>query len=571
MSERVKPERDEATARQRIAELTRLINYHDYRYYVLDAPEISDAEYDALRRELNALEAAYPHLVLPDSPNRRVGPPRPSGTGFATVRHAAPMLSIDAVWSEEEVRAFDQRVRDALQVKTVTYTCEPKYDGLSCALTYENGLLVRGATRGDGWQGEDVTANVRTLRSVPLRLLGEAPARLEVRGEVIMTKADFERLNAAQARAGQPLFANARNAAAGSLRQLDPAVTASRRLLFYAWGIGAAEGWQPKTQWEVLQQLAAWGFRVDAHVQHCPSLETVLAYARRMAAERDRLAFDIDGVVIKVDNLAWQQRLGSTARAPRWAIAYKFAPRQATTRVRDIVLQVGRTGIVTPVALLEPVRLGGVEIERATLHTPELVQQKDVRIGDRVVVARAGDVIPEVVAPIVDVRTGTERPFRMPSHCPACGTRLVQQGAYWLCPNATCPAQVQGRIVHLASRRAFNIHGLGDKVVSQLMEHGLLKSPADVFRLRVEDLQGLPGWGPKRAPEPDQRNRAAQAPASGPLSLRPVHSRGGRPGCRGAGGALWQPAGSHAGQGGGNCSRARRGPGHCPERGRFLC
>ncbi len=314
-----------------------------------------------------------------------------------------------------------------------------------------------------------------------------------------MAKADFERLDQAQAHAGRPLFANPRNAAAGSLRQHDPHITARRRLHFYGWGIGQTQGWQPATQWEVLQCLAAWGFRVAAHIGLCPSIDEALAYYRELAGVRDHLPFEIDGVVIKVNELAWQAHLGTTARAPRWAIAYKFAPREATTRGRDIVLQVGRTGVVTPVAVLDPVNIGGVTVERATLHTVGRVRQKAIRIGDTVIVQRAGDVIPEIVAPVAALRTGRERVFQLPAACPACGAPLRQDGAYVRCPNAACPAQLQQRVVQLAARQAFNIQGLGERVVAQLMAAGLLTSPADVFRLRAADLAQLPGWGPKRA------------------------------------------------------------------------
>ncbi len=485
---------------KRISELTETINYHDYRYYVLDSPVISDAEYDALRRELKRLEEQFPQCVRPDSPNLRVGPPRPSGTGFPTVRHTAPMLSISDAWSDEEIRAWDQRVHKLLGMDQVDYSAEPKYDGLSCELRYENGLLVRGATRGDGHLGEDVTPNVRTIRSIPLRLRTDSPPPVvEIRGEVIMNRKDFQELNRQQAEAGQPLFANPRNAAAGSLRQLDPKVTASRRLHFYAWGLGATEGWDPKTQWDALHQFMEWGFKVDEHIRLCHDIDQALDYYREMTQVRRKLPFDIDGVVFKVNDLALQQKLGNTAHAPRWAIAYKFSSEEVTTKVLDIIVQVGRTGVVTPVAILEPVQVGGVTVERASLHTAELVRKKDIRIGDTVIVRRAGEVIPEVVAPIVDLRTGKERIFQMPDRCPACGTRLIQDGAYWICPNAACPAQIQGRIVHLASRRAFDIQGLGEKAVAQLIEHGLVHDPADVFYLKEEELVKLPGWGKKRA------------------------------------------------------------------------
>jgi len=490
----------EEEARNRIAELVRLVNEHDYRYYVLDSPTITDTEYDALRRELKTFEAKYPRFVLPDSPNRRVGPPRARGIGFPSVRHVLPMLSISDAWSEEEIRAFHQRVKKLVDLSGVTYVCEPKYDGLSCALIYEHGVLVRGATRGDGRQGEDVTPNVRTIHSIPVRLRGDpTPPMVEIRGEVLMLKADFKRVNEDQAKAGQPLFANPRNAAAGSLRQLDPRVTASRHLLFCGWGIGKAKGWQPKAQWEVLQQLIAWGFRVDSHIRICQMVDKILAYQREMATVREKMSFEIDGVVIKVNELALQEKLGNTAHAPRWAIAYKFASREATTKVLDIIVQVGRTGIVTPVAVLKPVYISGVLVERATLHTVGLLREKDIRIGDSVMVQRAGDVIPEVAASMVSARTGKERAFRMPTACPACGVELRREGAYRICPNAACPAQVQGRIIQLASRRAFNIQGLGKKVVNQLMTENLLKNPADVFMLRVSDLKQLSDWRSKRA------------------------------------------------------------------------
>ena len=517
---------NEQQAHKRIDELTKSINEHDHRYYVLDAPVISDAEYDALRRELNVLETEYPQLVFPDSPNKRVGPPRASGTGLPTVDLEVPMLSISDAGSDEEIRAFDQRVKELLGASQVTYVCEPKYDGLSCMLVYEHGVLSQGATRGDGHQGEDVTPNVRTIRSIPLRLLGNAPPLVEVRGEALMTKADFKQVNEAQAKAGEPLFANPRNAAAGSLRQLDPHVTASRHLLFCGWGVGQAHGWQPKTQWEVLHQLMAWGFRVDSHIRSCQTMDEALVYQQEMVAVREKLPFEIDGVVIKVNDLALQEQLGHTAHAPRWAIAYKFAPPEVTTKVRDIIVQVGRTGIVTPVAILDPVSIGGVVVERATLHTAGLLRKRDIRIGDTVVMQRAGDVIPEVLAPVVAARTGDESVFQMPETCPVCGAALRQEGAYWVCPNIACPAQLQGRIVHMASRGAFDIHGLGPKGVAQLMANGLLKSLADVFTLRASDLAQLSGWGSRRAQnlvdEVARRKRIPLARLIYALSIRDV-------------------------------------------------
>ncbi len=520
---------NEQEAKQRIIELTKQLNKYDYYYYVLDNPLIADAQYDALRRELIALEKQYPQFVQPDSPNRRVGPPQAGSNAFPPVPYEIPMLSISDAWSDAEIRAFDQRVKTQLGVTEVVYMGEPKYDGLSCNLRYENGLLTRGSTRGDGRTGEDVTPNVRTIHAIPLRLRGDAPALVEVRGEVIMPKEAFKQLNKEQAAAGLPLFANPRNAGAGSLRQLDPAVTARRGLLFFGWGIGLHQGWDPQTQDELLKQLEAWGFRVDPHRRLCANIDDALAYHREMTKIREQLPFDIDGIVIKVNNLAWQAKLGHTSHAPRWAIAYKFPAREATTKVKDIIVQVGRTGAVTPVAVLEPVNIGGAVVERATLHTADLVRQKDIRIGDTVTVKRAGDVIPEVVAPITALRTGQERIFHMPTTCPVCGTPLEKDGAYWICPNAACPAQLVGRIVHLASRRAFDIHGLGEKSVQQMIDHDLLHDPADVFRLQADNLAQLPGWGPKRAQnlaaEIEQHKTISLARFLNALSIRGVGFR----------------------------------------------
>lgn len=476
---------NEARARKRIAALTSEINEHDYRYYVLDRPAVSDAAYDALQRELETLEAKYPHLVHPDSPTRRVGPPRPKGTRLHSVRHRLPMFSIQAIWDEEDLRRFDRRVRHA-----AAYVCEPKYDGLSCSLTYENGLLTLALTRGDGVEGEDVTANVRTIRSLPLRLKGNPPRLIEVRGEVVMPRKAFERLSG---------FANTRNAAAGSLRQLDPAVTHSRALRFYAWGIGACEGWSIATQSALLDALRSFGFAVDSHVRVCRDIAGIERFHREMSRARERLDFDIDGIVIKVNDLEAQESLGMTARAPRWAIAWKFAPREASTRVRDIVLQIGRTGTATPVALLEPITLGGVTVERATLHNAGYVREKDVRIGDTVLVQRAGDVIPEIVAVARELRPVNAKPFRMPRRCPSCRGALQLHGAWTSCTNASCPAQLAARIQHLASRVAFDIRGLGPKVVRQLIEAGIVDSPAAVFAMKEGQLTRLAGWGEKRA------------------------------------------------------------------------
>ena len=484
-------------ARTRIDQLTKEISEHDYRYYVLDRPAISDAAYDALRRDLEKLERKYPQYVRGDSPSHRVGPPRTAGIGFPKVRHRVPMFSIDAIWSFDELARFDERTHKL--AGRVTFVCEPKYDGLSCSLTYENGLLTRAATRGDGQRGEDVTPNVRTMRSVPLRLKGDAPRLLEVRGEVIIPKRDFARLNAEQRKAGRPEFANPRNAAAGSLRQIDPKVTASRPLRFYAWGIGAIQGAAPITQSALLAQLQAYGFRVDSHVRVCRTAAEIRKFHDDAVRFREKLPFEIDGIVVKVDDLALQNELGETAHAPRWATAWKFVPRESTTKIRDIIVQVGRTGTVTPVAVFDPITLSGVVVERATLHNEAFVRDKDIRIGDTVLVQRAGDVIPEIAAVLTERRSGRERRFAMPKRCPSCGDALEKDGAFTICPNASCPAQLLGHITHLASREALNISGLGTKVAQQLIDARLIVSPASVFTLDARRLEQLEGWRERRA------------------------------------------------------------------------
>ena len=489
-------------AQKRIEELRKEIHYHNYRYYVLDSPVISDAEYDRLFRELEELEKQFPDLITPDSPTQRVGAPRPEGIGFESVRHRVPMLSMEDAFDEAEFLDWDRRVREGLDVEAPEYTGEPKFDGLSMNLTYENGVFIRAATRGDGMVGDDVTANVKTIRTIPLRLLEAqrpVPRLVEVRGEVIMAIEDFKKLNQERIRNGEEPFANPRNAAAGSVRQLDPAVTASRKLNFFGWGIGGIEGMNFETQWEILQALKDWGFQVYKEIRLCRGARDAIEYYRRLLERRDNLPFEIDGVVFKVNSLAAQERLGRTTRYPRWLIAYKFPARQETTRLLEVKFQVGRTGIVTPVAVLEPVQVGGVTVSRATLHTEDLIRQKDIRIGDYVLIERAGDVIPEVVKPVPERRTGRERKIVMPKTCPSCGAELEKEGAYYICPNMSCPAQLKGRILHLVSKRAFNIEGLGDELVDQLMKEGLLKNPADIFYLQKEQLVGLERWGDKSA------------------------------------------------------------------------
>ncbi len=487
--------------RSRIEALRTAIRHHDHRYYVLDDPEIPDEAYDALFRELQALEARHPELVAPDSPTQRVG--APPLDAFAPAPHAVPMLSLDNVTDEAGLAEFDARVRRFLGTDDpVAYACEPKLDGLAVELTYDAGRLVRGATRGNGLVGEDVTANLRTVPSVPLALLGSGwPDRLDVRGEVVMPVAAFQRLNREQEERGLPPFANPRNAAAGSVRQLDSRVTARRPLEFLAYGVARPVETGAKAHSELLERLAAWGFRVADRWEQVDGVEGARAYCRRIEAERDGFPYEIDGCVVKVDAHGLQERLGERSRAPRWAVAYKFAPRQAVTRVLDIVPSVGRTGAITPVAELEPVTVGGVTVGRATLHNPDEVARKDVRIGDWVVVQRAGDVIPEVVRFLPERRTGEERPFQMPDRCPVCGARVERPEGEVIprCTGLACPAQLKGRLLQFASRRALDIDGLGTKLVDQLVDKGLVKDLADLFRLGRAELAGLDRMADKSA------------------------------------------------------------------------
>ncbi|EKP94545.1 DNA ligase, NAD-dependent [Thermaerobacter subterraneus DSM 13965] len=494
---------DLEAARARVEALREQIRHHDYLYYVLDRPEIDDAAYDALMRQLRELEQRFPELVTPDSPTQRVGG-RPAAP-FARVEHAEPMLSLDNAFSREELEAFDQRVRRAVG-DDVAYVAELKIDGLSIALTYEGGRFVRGATRGDGEAGEDVTANLRTIRSLPLRLRDRerpVPRRVEIRGEVYMTFDAFRRLNQEQEARGLAPFANPRNAAAGSVRQLDPAVTASRSLNLWVYALAGWEGDEPapRSQWEVLQTLRAWGLPVNPHARRCTGLDELFAYIDEWAERRHQLPYLTDGIVIKVDDLEQQRQLGATARSPRWAIAYKFPAEKARTRVRDILVSVGRTGALTPVAVLDPVLLAGTTVSRASLHNADYIREKDVRIGDLVVVHKAGEIIPEVVEVVKEARTGAERPFSMPERCPACGSPVVRvEGeAATRCPNAACPAQQLERIRHFASRDAMDIEGLGPAIIEQLVGRGLVRDVADLYHLEPEPLAQLERMGPKSA------------------------------------------------------------------------
>ncbi|HEX5542432.1 MAG TPA: NAD-dependent DNA ligase LigA [Micromonospora sp.] len=482
-----------AAARERHAALSEEIDNHQYRYYVLDAPEISDAEFDALMRELMALEEAYPSLRTPDSPSQRVG--YTFATQFTPVAHAERMMSLDNAFDEAELAAWATRVaRDAGEEPA--FLCELKVDGLAVNLTYERGRLVRAATRGDGRTGEDITPNVRTIRQIPDQLPDDAPEFLEVRGEIYFPVAAFGDLNAALVVEGKAPFANPRNAAAGSLRQKDPRVTATRPLRMVVHGIGARRGFEPSTQSDAYTALRAWGFPMGEGWRVVPGLDGVREFIEHYAKHRHDVEYEIDGVVVKVDEVAIQRRLGSTSRAPRWAIAYKYPPEEVNTRLLDIHVNVGRTGRVTPFAVLEPVKVAGSTVGFATLHNAGEVARKGVLIGDTVVLRKAGDVIPEVVSPVVDLRDGTERPFEMPTHCPACGAPLgpEQPGdADIRCPNAeNCPAQRRERLFHLASRKALDIEVLGEKASAALLECGAVYNEGDLFDLTAEKLASCP-------------------------------------------------------------------------------
>ncbi len=483
-------------AKRRIEELRSEINYHNYRYYVKDDPVITDAEYDRLMQELVSLEEAFPQFVEPHSPSQRVGaPPR---EGFSTVEHRRPMLSLADAHDEGSVREFDHRVKRLLGLSPtdeVEYVAEPKLDGLSCEVVYEGGRFTLASTRGDGKVGEDVTPNVRTIKNLPLQLLTDSsPPLLEVRGEVVMPRDRFEELNRRILEEGGRPFANPRNAAAGSLRQLDPNITAQRPLEFVAWGVGVWENTLPDTHWEVLNLLEKWGFQVASPRHLCRGIDECLKRFRELESGRDSHRYELDGMVIKVNQMGLWERLGATSRSPRWALAAKFAPRQMTTKVVDVVCQVGRRGTITPVAILDPVPIGGVMVSRATLHNFEEASRLDVRIGDTVVVQRAGDVIPAVVQVLKEKRAGDEVPIKPPASCPVCGAGVAKEGAYLRCVNASCPAVLVQSIRHLASRRAFDIEGLGGKVAQMLVERGLVKGLQDIFSLTKEDLQTLPGF-----------------------------------------------------------------------------
>ncbi|MCC6544263.1 MAG: NAD-dependent DNA ligase LigA [Nitrospirae bacterium] len=494
---------DKIEAGIRVNQLREEINYHNYLYYVLDSPEISDAEYDRLMRELVGLEKSFPELIIPDSPTQRVGA-KPL-TEFKPVSHTIPMLSLSNTETEEETFEFDRRIRRFLNVsedESIEYVAETKLDGLAVEVVYEHGRFTVGSTRGDGFTGEDVTLNLRTIKTIPLNLISkyeEVQERVEVRGEVFMRLHDFREMNREREEAGETIFANPRNAAAGSLRQLDPGITAARPLDISFYGIGEVTGMLFEKHWEVLDTLKKWGLKTSPLNRLCQGIHEVISYYKEIEDKRDSLGYEIDGVVIKVNRISLQERLGNVARSPRWAIAYKFKPRQATTRILDIQAHVGRTGILTPVAIMEPVRIGGVTVSRASLHNQDEVDRKDVRINDWVLIQRAGDVIPEVVKVITSKRTGNELKYRIPGICPACGSEVLKEDVYFRCTGINCPAQLKERIKHFASRRAMDIEGLGEKLTEQLVDKGLVKNVSDIYYLTKDQIAGLDRMADKSA------------------------------------------------------------------------
>jgi DNA ligase (NAD+) len=487
-------------AEKRVRELHAVIRHHDYLYYVKDLPEVADSEYDVLFAELKQLESLYPEFVTPDSPTQRVG--GAPLDQFEKVEHVGPMLSLDSDQAEDALRRFDERVRKGLERETVAYVVEPKLDGASVELVYENGSLTRASTRGDGMVGEEITENVRTISSVPLRLREEKtpPALAAFRGEVIMRVDAFEQLNEKLLSEGKKVFANPRNAAAGALRQLDPRITAARPLDIYVYDLMALDGLLPSTQREVLERLAEWGLPVNELSRSVESVENIIEYHRDLLERRDDLEYEIDGVVVKLDNLADREELGETAHHPRWAFAFKFPPRKEITRILEIVPSVGRTGVVTPGAMMRPVELGGVTVSRANLHNREEVARKDIRKGDLVRVQRAGDVIPQVVERVDEPGREREPPYKMPEQCPSCGSALVERGPFTLCPNSFgCTAQLAGRLEHFASREALDIEGLGEEAAMLFVKEGIVKRLPDLFDLKAVDLIPLEGFAAKKA------------------------------------------------------------------------
>lgn len=494
---------DREKVRKKIEELRKEIEYHNHRYYVLDDPIVSDAEYDRLMKELIGLEAAYPEFLDPNSPTQRVGA-KPLEE-FSTVPHTIPMLSLANAMSAEEVVDFDRRVKKLLNNSGVDYVMEVKIDGLAVELVYENGEFTLGSTRGDGYTGEDITQNLRTIKSIPMRLLTDSdtpfPERLEVRGEVYMGKREFEELNRKRELSGEPLFANPRNAASGTVRQLDPQITAGRKLKIFCYAPGEITGITLQTHFQFLEQLKKWGFRVNPYAKLCKNLEELIGHYNYINSIREEIPYEIDGTVIKVNRFDYQNMLGTVSRSPRWAIAYKFEAHEETTKINQIDVQVGRTGALTPVAILQPVTVSGVEVSRATLHNEDEIKRKDIMVGDTVVVRRAGDVIPEVVKVIKEKRTGKEQPFLMPDACPVCGEQVVrpQDEAIRRCVNINCPAQIKGSIEHFASKRAMDIDGLGTKLIEQLVDKNIIRDVSDLYYFTKETLLNLERMADKSA------------------------------------------------------------------------
>ncbi|MFC1900002.1 NAD-dependent DNA ligase LigA [Chloroflexota bacterium] len=505
---------DSVRAKEEIERLRATINHHNYRYYVLDSPEISDAEYDELMRELKQLEEENPQLLTPDSPTQRVG--AEPVEAFGVVNHPLPMLSLGNVFSKEELLTWYSRTLKLVESEQFTFTCEHKMDGLAVALTYENGKLVTGATRGDGFRGENITQNLRTVRSIPLSVSAEAPPRFEVRGEVFLPKAGFKKLNQAREEEGQPLFANPRNAAAGSVRQLDPRITAKRPLDIFIYALGYAEGkTMPETHWETMEYLKTLGFKINPNNTRCNDIDGVEKFYEKWVNERDNMPYEADGIVVKIDSLALQDSLGDVGREPRWAIAYKFPAVQGTTRLNEIAISVGRTGTLNPYAVLEPVRVGGVTIKSAALHNEDDIRRKDIREGDRILIQRAGEVIPEVIGPTpgsvenpergkeFSLVSKLEKNLRGQPLCPECGGIVIkpEEEVMYYCTNAACPAQVQQRIEHFVSRGAMDIRGIGESQSVTLFEKGLVNTVADLYELKDkrDGLLELEGMGEKSA------------------------------------------------------------------------
>jgi DNA ligase (NAD+) len=488
--------------RNEIEKLRQTIRHHDHLYYVLDKPQISDRDYDALYRKLKDLEDAHPGLITPDSPTQRVG--GQPVKEFPTVKHIVPMLSMDNTYSADEIREFDKRVKKNLNGRSVEYVVELKFDGVSMSLLYENGSWVRGATRGDGVEGDDVSNNLKTIRAIPMAFrdnVKKVPKLAEVRGEVYMTKKGFEEINREKGKKGEELFANPRNAAAGSLKLLDPRIVATRHLNIYAYGLGHCEGMDLKTHEEVLEYLKEAGFRVNPHYKVCKSAEEVIDYCDSWGSKRSKEECDIDGMVLKVNDLSQREMLGVTAKSPRWAIAYKFPAEKALTEVKDIIVQVGRTGAITPVAILAPVHLSGTTVSRATLHNFDEIERLDVKIGDHVYVEKSGEIIPKVLCVDKGKRTGRERPFAIPVKCPACSSKLVREKeeVALRCENAGCPAQIKEMVLHFASRDAMNIENMGEAIAGQLVDKKLVRDYGDIYYLKFDDVNGLDRMADKSA------------------------------------------------------------------------